>query len=398
MTHRSSFRTGTPPPPRPVKQFYDKLFWFGFDPDVTRPTDRTMFGGTRGKFNAMDLLNDREARQNMIMKRRSLRGKRVRDPVVQDFGNVNDWNARKMGTSSLGGKDVGDDATIEEIEAVNDMRSMQSRPPLPAAGMRDVDMPPPMSREYDPMFEGESERRGRNRMLDYENDPRFYDGPYWDSDLPDGAGFYDDDMELEPDGMTSPRRTKPARRNSLSNRRRVGGRSDDRRGGGFSDFLSLPDSKRSQAEAYDRFIGLGPRPGEDYLDDDADIMERSSRRRKGYAYKYNADDDFNDDYIPYMSEYDQRLVNDVIDVRSESKYPTRSRKRSWEERALEMDRVPPRNAVAWGPNGRASGGGKDAQTKAALDALRDIERAKKILDKKEDMVVDAREEVASLKA
>lgn len=57
---RSSFRSGAPPPPRPVKQFYDKLFWFGFDPDVTRPTDRTMFGGTRGKFNAMHLLGDRD--------------------------------------------------------------------------------------------------------------------------------------------------------------------------------------------------------------------------------------------------------------------------------------------------------------------------------------------------
>ena len=60
---RSSFRGGAPPPPRPVKQFYDRLFWFGFDPDVTGPRDRTMFGGTRGKFNAMDMLNDREERQ-----------------------------------------------------------------------------------------------------------------------------------------------------------------------------------------------------------------------------------------------------------------------------------------------------------------------------------------------
>ncbi|EJK48058.1 hypothetical protein THAOC_33177, partial [Thalassiosira oceanica] len=33
----------------PVKQFYDRLFWFGFDPDVTGPRDRTMFGGTRGQ-------------------------------------------------------------------------------------------------------------------------------------------------------------------------------------------------------------------------------------------------------------------------------------------------------------------------------------------------------------
>jgi len=81
---RSSFRSGAPPPPRPVKQFYDKLFWFGFDPDVTRPTDRTMFGGTRGKFNAMDLLSDREERQRMRYDDapgRDVRRRRMRDDM-----------------------------------------------------------------------------------------------------------------------------------------------------------------------------------------------------------------------------------------------------------------------------------------------------------------------------
>ena len=61
-----------------MKQFYDKLFWFGFDPDVTRPTDRTMFGGTRGKFNAMDLLSDREERQRMRYEGRDVRRQRMR--------------------------------------------------------------------------------------------------------------------------------------------------------------------------------------------------------------------------------------------------------------------------------------------------------------------------------
>jgi len=35
------------------------LFWYGFDPDETTSTaDRTMFGGTKGKFNGLDLLSD----------------------------------------------------------------------------------------------------------------------------------------------------------------------------------------------------------------------------------------------------------------------------------------------------------------------------------------------------
>lgn len=119
---RSSFRSGAPPPPRPVKALYDKLFWFGFDPDVTQPTDRTMFGGTRGKFNAMDLLNDREERQRMRSmggndgrrrlggggRSRGLSGRDGRDPVTQgDFGSVNDWNARRAGGGRTGGNNDG---------------------------------------------------------------------------------------------------------------------------------------------------------------------------------------------------------------------------------------------------------------------------------------------------
>jgi hypothetical protein len=140
----------------------------------------------------------------------------------------------------------------------------------------------------------------------------------------------------------------------------------------------LSESKRSQAEAYDRFIGLGPRPGEeddfDEMDYDSIGMGRASRRRAGYTYKY---DDEDDDY------------DDVIDVRASG-----LRRRSWEERAMEMDRIPPR-AAAWGPGGRI---GRDAQTVAAVDAEREIEKAKKYLEKKEDLVDDAKQEVASLKA
>ena len=39
----------TPPPF--FKDFYDRLFWYGFDStETTGAADKTMFGGTRGKF------------------------------------------------------------------------------------------------------------------------------------------------------------------------------------------------------------------------------------------------------------------------------------------------------------------------------------------------------------
>jgi hypothetical protein len=82
-----------------------------------------MFGGTRGRFNAMDLLRDREERQRRYRggyeddydggrgngRRGSTSRRRRRggdDPVIQDFGSVRDWNARKNGRGRVGGDAV----------------------------------------------------------------------------------------------------------------------------------------------------------------------------------------------------------------------------------------------------------------------------------------------------
>ena len=67
------------------------------------------------------------------------------------------------------------------------------------------------------------------------------------------------------------------------------------------------------------------------------------------------------------------------------------------ERAIEMDRVPPRDAVAWGPNGRI-GDGENPLDRAAMDALRDIKKSKRVLERKEEDVEEAKEEVVTLKA
>ena len=62
------------------------------------------------------------------------------------------------------------------------------------------------------------------------------------------------------------------------------------------------------------------------------------------------------------------------------------------EFALDMDLVPSKGMAAWGPNGPVS---SDVQS---MDAMEEIKRAKKFLEKKEDMVEDAKEEVVALKA
>lgn len=323
---RSSFRSGGPSPPRPIKGFYDKLFWFGFDPDVTRPTDRTMFGGARGKFNALDLLRDREEREQRRRMRDMRRG--GRDPVIQDFGNAGvDWDVKKFGKGRTGGDLTSDDQTFME----NGVRGGGGMPPPPFPG----DMPP---------------------MDDMPPPP-----PGMEPDL------FDDEL------MAGNRRR--GRRNRRNRRR--GRRNDDIDG---------------RAAAYDRFIGLGPMDDEEYImiDDEEDVEfmpGRSRRRRRGYAYKLD-DDDFDDDdeYIDIEASYPAE--------RDDMSSPRRGR-RSWEERALEMDRVPPRGVAAWGPNGPVS---DDVQTMAAMDAMDEIKRAKNFLEKKEEMVEDAKEEVVALKA
>lgn len=78
----SSIRSGAPKPPAPLVDFYNRLFWYGFGDDSNNnmadddrrlgdsyatngqqpprsspPPDKTMFGGTKGKFNGLAFLN-----------------------------------------------------------------------------------------------------------------------------------------------------------------------------------------------------------------------------------------------------------------------------------------------------------------------------------------------------
>uniref|UniRef100_A0A7S2NU50 Uncharacterized protein n=2 Tax=Leptocylindrus danicus TaxID=163516 RepID=A0A7S2NU50_9STRA len=61
-TRRTSYKsTAAPPAPGFLKEFYDKLFWYGIDTSQTTSAgDRTMFGGTRGKFNGLKVIEDQQ--------------------------------------------------------------------------------------------------------------------------------------------------------------------------------------------------------------------------------------------------------------------------------------------------------------------------------------------------
>ena len=79
----------------------------------------------------------------------------------------------------------------------------------------------------------------------------------------------------------------------------------------------------------------------------------------------------------------------------------RRRQLSIAERDIELDRVPPgQNAVPWGPNGpieSEDGEFSNPLDVAAMEALRDIQRSKRVLERKEQDVEDAKDVVLSLK-
>jgi len=242
--------------------------------------------------------------------------------------------------------------------------------------------------------------RRPGRLDDYDDYDLDFDFDDDDDYYQDYYPEYDVDMRVSDrtrDGLGGTRdrvrdRVLERRRRSRerSNRDKTRGRG---RGGALPSMFTISELKRrKEADDYDRYLGLAP--DDDYDDDYYDPLKTrsSSRQRKGYAYKYSGDDD---------DEYDALDVDGIDSRRSPRRRSSTvgsPRKRSWEERALDMDRVPPRGATSWGPNGRESGDGVDAQTKAAMDALLEIRQAKKYLEKKENMVLDAEEEVVALKA
>lgn len=69
---------------------------------------------------------------------------------------------------------------------------------------------------------------------------------------------------------------------------------------------------------------------------------------------------------------------------------------SWEDRAQAYERVPPKNIKAWGPEGMIDDG-IDIREYSARLALDEIEKARKMFEKKEENVNVAENELIQLK-
>ena len=323
--------------PPAVREFYDKLFWFGFgegeddnDEYVAQDKGRDYFGGTKGKFNGLSYYDDPEQRRP-----------RNDEPYYDD-------QDREYGRS----------------DPVEHGRRRQSRvlDPTPSS--------PPNEFRKHKVYEKEGEEGYVSRYADEEEEEQ------------------DDDEWID-------RRRAPPHR-----RRRRGYYIDDSDRSQTSwnlwdAFLGRSDSesrrrREERAAEYDRAMGLtnnAPTP--------------ASRRRPGFTYRYEDEDDYgyeDDRFRKVDAEPIESPAVEVIDaepvVANTSTSSTVDAPLSWEDRVLAVEQVPPMDIPAWGPTGDL---GVDARTQAVSDALEDVGDAQARVRNLERTLQQAREDVSILR-
>jgi hypothetical protein len=409
---RTTFRSGTPPPPAPIRDLYNRLFWYGFDPSdeaSTSPADPTMFGGTKGKFNGLAYLGDGGATMDRPMRRP--RNKRQTEmPVDDDYDdeyfedeyeydsdNFDAWEVtRKDGNQRDDGR-----STSRERPPPPQPRAPVTPPYDPPMFMRS----PPTEVPYPPADSTARRRkrpptaRGGGNGRDWvSREVSSWFGP---GDGDDATNSYGDDEEEDRGGD----RGREASRGRRSDRRRSS-ESSWSLFGAVESFLGLDRTDMdARALEYDRKMGIERgrnrdgrqrrrQPGQDPVSSTFGPSRRRERR-KGYAYRYE-----DDDGTPPIAEVDASPVEDDEAATAEAgttKGPTQASsdtEMSWEVRALAVERVPPSGIPAWGPTGDL---GIDARTKAILDALEDIQLAKDVVSERTAAVEKAKEDLAILR-
>lgn len=402
---KTTFRSGTPSPPKAMEDLYNRIFWYGFDPaETSSPADRTVFGGTKGKFNGLAYLEEGGGVRPSDKRERRIR------PRNRDFDENNGESDRE---------DIDDDYYETDSSSYQDEErpTTQYRQPVtpPYDPPRPMPRAPtsvpvsprrekrraPRDRGYqDDAIDDDSEgRRRAPRNRDYEDeddddndDDDYEDAGDWVSSKV--SSWFNSDQEEEEDEEMEKEGSRRGRKKR---------RPDSSSSSPFKIldvFFGLNrDRLGEKAEMYDRQMGL--RNNEDWSRATKEKPRR--QRRKGYAYPY-----VDEDEAPPVADYgvvgDEEPIPDTTSDdaapkakegdKTEQKEPAPKRQLSWEERALAVERVPPAGIKAWGPTGDL---GMDVRTKAISDALEDIIGATREVTEKESKVEQAREDVAILK-
>jgi hypothetical protein len=419
---KTPVRTGPPGPPPPVRDLYNRLFWYGFDPaETSTNADRTMFGGTKGKFNGLMYLEDGVGAMPKERRRRTPRNyddsvlsgsddyfyddddrDEDRDQVdlYEDFKGKSQDEERKRPLSTKGIS-----PNVSSVPKVAETLRTSVTPPYDPP--RPMPSRPTRIRNLQPTSRPSRRRRDRPRDQygDTDIDSSWFDGDSVSSKVSNWFTNEEDEF-VEYD-----------RQNRKAEHRRPNRRQDDSIWSPFNaldTFLGLNrDRLGEKADAYNRQMGI-PMESEDedqpYSPIDNKLYNPRPRRRKGYAYQYNDEEDQSGVNVYTVldddeNEYGTWVKNDVIDAVVQpipeaakksviDNEPGTKRNLSWGKRALAVERVPPTGIPAWGPTGDL---GMDARAKAISDALEDILEAKNKVSKKEELVMKAREDVSILR-
>lgn len=423
FTRRTTFRSGEPKTPEPVADLYDRLFWYGFNPDESiAPGDKTLFGGTKGKFNGLNFFEDDEKRRKPEKARRRKRPPQafradewyddIMDSLDSEYSTeeveVSESERRVPRSDSDFSKrrslppeeteyyedegDYPDDDVAEEEEEELIMTETTTRQPKPEvkSPRRRRPQPPPEDFYYE---EERFERRrprdaGTSRGTRRPSAKRPRSGDRISNQVsswfgPGDTGDYESEWSDDYD------RRRPRRRPI----------EDDDGSWSFTGILDgifgvNREEVDMNAAMYNRQMGL----------EKSNLPQRRSsrRRRPGQAYPFVED---REEAVPAATYEEDLELADVVDVdaviedeedsKEAKRKPKRKRERTIEERSAAFERVPPSGVPAWGPSGEV---GVDARTKATLDALEDIREATRKVELKEEECIEAKEDIVVMKA
>ncbi|CAJ1943082.1 unnamed protein product [Cylindrotheca closterium] len=357
---RSPIRMNGSSVPNPAKDFYERLFWYGFDADDTEGVgDKTVFGGTKGKFNGLSF---KEASE------------------TSPYQGPNRQPRRR-----------GDNEYYEDGYGIDDYGEGYYETP----GDRPRSMKPPSDTPYpraDRAGRGDRQRRRTNRQQSNEFDDRFESENPGDWVSKSVSSWFTGSEDNDEDDDFDDRSSKRRRRKESST---------------FSPFNIVDrffgvdrDEMQYKADIYNEKMGLGMKRRSSFRNGSRERTRRQTPRRPGYAYKYDEEDE--EELNPIVDIGMDTPVEDAsetVDVQNtEAEMPsmsTRKRKeKTWEERSLAVERVPPAGISAWGPSGEMP---CDARTKAIMDALEDIQTARQKLERRLKKEALAKEEIMILK-
>jgi hypothetical protein len=236
--YRTSFRSGTQQPPAAAKDLYERLFWFGFDPDESEGVgDKTVFGGTKGKFNGLSYLLDGEGRTGPPPPKRAPRG--LPSPGEREYDD--DYDLER--------KEYRYDEPRYKENTNTEPRSQYIKPP------KDTPYPRTQAEEAARRQSRKQRRQQRSTRTDENYDEDDYSsgaqsGGEWVSKQV--SSWFDGDDEDDDDDYVE-------RDDRVDRRRR---RKKDSGWSPFNIFDSFfgvnRDELNYQAEVYDKKMGLGP--------------------------------------------------------------------------------------------------------------------------------------------